>query len=337
MPPPSHQTFAGPNFVICSFCPRKLDFDPDAIPIPYHHSNLQSEEMIYYVDGNFSSRKGIEVGSVTLHPTGPAARAAAGARREVARHDGDARVRRHVRHVQPAAADDARRRHSTTASTCSRGRRTRRRTAARPTTTPPASPRIYRCSSSSTGTAPARCRTPSWPRSTTLGDPSIYEREYASYGEALAAEVGTLALHRGRGSALGGRERRAARRASTSSSSEYRPLIVSSGLPQLIMPVLEREGIELEVRSNFAEPVAGRLARALPPRRAVPGVRRPLQAALAAGRAAARLRRRRLVRPLRVARRRPRLRAHRPGGYLDEQRVPYERYDTFHDVAAALS
>ncbi len=70
MPPPSHQTFAGPNFVICSFCPRKLDFDPEAIPIPYHHSNLQSEEMIYYVDGNFSSRKGIEVGSITLHPSG---------------------------------------------------------------------------------------------------------------------------------------------------------------------------------------------------------------------------------------------------------------------------
>ncbi len=70
MPPPSHQTFAGPNFVICSFCPRKLDFDPQAIPIPYHHSNLQSEEMIYYVDGNFSSRKGIEIGSITLHPSG---------------------------------------------------------------------------------------------------------------------------------------------------------------------------------------------------------------------------------------------------------------------------
>jgi homogentisate 1,2-dioxygenase len=70
MPPPSHQTFAGPNFVICSFCPRKLDFDPLAIPIPYHHSNLQSEEMIYYVSGNFGSRRGIEVGSVTLHPSG---------------------------------------------------------------------------------------------------------------------------------------------------------------------------------------------------------------------------------------------------------------------------
>jgi homogentisate 1,2-dioxygenase len=70
MPPPSHQTFQGRNFVICSFCPRKLDFDPLAIPIPYHHSNLNSEEMIYYVSGNFGSRRGIEVGSVTLHPSG---------------------------------------------------------------------------------------------------------------------------------------------------------------------------------------------------------------------------------------------------------------------------
>ena len=69
-PPPSHQTFAGRNFVICSFCPRKLDFDPLAIPIPYHHSNLQSEEMIYYVSGNFGSRKGVDVGSITLHPSG---------------------------------------------------------------------------------------------------------------------------------------------------------------------------------------------------------------------------------------------------------------------------
>ena len=68
--PPTHQTFQGHNFVICSFCPRKLDFDPLAIPIPYHHSNLNSEEMIYYVSGNFGSRKGIEIGSVTLHPSG---------------------------------------------------------------------------------------------------------------------------------------------------------------------------------------------------------------------------------------------------------------------------
>jgi homogentisate 1,2-dioxygenase len=70
MPPPSHQTFQGPNFVICSFCPRELDYDPQAIPLPYHHSNVQSEEAIYYVDGEFGSRKGVDVGMITLHPSG---------------------------------------------------------------------------------------------------------------------------------------------------------------------------------------------------------------------------------------------------------------------------
>ena len=70
MPPPVHQTFQGPNFVICSFCPRLLDWDENAVPIPYNHSNLQSEEMIYYVDGEFGSRKGVDVGSITLHPSG---------------------------------------------------------------------------------------------------------------------------------------------------------------------------------------------------------------------------------------------------------------------------
>jgi homogentisate 1,2-dioxygenase len=70
LPPPSHQTFQGPNFVICSFCPRELDYDPRAVPIPYNHSNLQCEEIIYYVSGNFLSRRGIEVGSVTVHPSG---------------------------------------------------------------------------------------------------------------------------------------------------------------------------------------------------------------------------------------------------------------------------
>ncbi|MGA2011957.1 MAG: homogentisate 1,2-dioxygenase [Solirubrobacteraceae bacterium] len=69
-PPPVHQTFQGPNFVICSFCPRMLDWQPDAIPIPYNHSNLQSEEMIYYVSGQFGSRRGVDVGTVTLHPSG---------------------------------------------------------------------------------------------------------------------------------------------------------------------------------------------------------------------------------------------------------------------------
>ncbi len=70
MPPPIHQTFQGPNFVICSFCPRQLDYDPQAIPLPYHHSNVQSEEVIYYVDGEFGSRKGVGIGAFTLHPSG---------------------------------------------------------------------------------------------------------------------------------------------------------------------------------------------------------------------------------------------------------------------------
>jgi homogentisate 1,2-dioxygenase len=70
LPPPTHQTFQGPNFVICSFCPRELDYDPQAVPLPYHHSNVQSEEIIYYVSGEFGSRKGIEIGSITVHPSG---------------------------------------------------------------------------------------------------------------------------------------------------------------------------------------------------------------------------------------------------------------------------
>jgi homogentisate 1,2-dioxygenase len=69
-PPPAHQTFAGQNFVICSFCPRMLDWDPEAMVLPYHHSNLQSEELIYYVSGDFGSRRGIDVGCITLHPSG---------------------------------------------------------------------------------------------------------------------------------------------------------------------------------------------------------------------------------------------------------------------------
>jgi len=69
-PPPVHQTFAGKGFVVCSFVPRKLDYHPLSIPVPYHHSNIESDEVIYYADGQFMSRRGIEVGSVTLHPGG---------------------------------------------------------------------------------------------------------------------------------------------------------------------------------------------------------------------------------------------------------------------------
>lgn len=70
MPPPIHQTFQAGNFVICSFCPRMLDFHPEAVPVPYNHSNVDSDEVLYYVNGNFGSRKGIEEGSITLHPLG---------------------------------------------------------------------------------------------------------------------------------------------------------------------------------------------------------------------------------------------------------------------------
>lgn len=70
MPPPIHQTFAGQGFVVCSFCPRMLDYHPDAIAVPYAHSNVDSDEVLYYVNDKFGSRKGIEEGSITLHPLG---------------------------------------------------------------------------------------------------------------------------------------------------------------------------------------------------------------------------------------------------------------------------
>ncbi|MCG5219948.1 homogentisate 1,2-dioxygenase domain-containing protein [Streptosporangium sp. KLBMP 9127] len=71
-PPPVHQTFEGPGFVICSFCPRPLDFHPDAVPIPYNHHNVDSDEFMFYAGGDYGARKGsgIDVGSVSLHPAG---------------------------------------------------------------------------------------------------------------------------------------------------------------------------------------------------------------------------------------------------------------------------
>jgi homogentisate 1,2-dioxygenase len=69
-PPPVHQTFDGPGFVLCSFVPRMFDYHPQAIPAPYNHSNVDSDEVLYYVDGDFMSRKGIERGSFTVHPNG---------------------------------------------------------------------------------------------------------------------------------------------------------------------------------------------------------------------------------------------------------------------------
>ena len=71
-PPPVHQTFAGPGFVVCSFVPRLFDFGPDAVKVPYHHANVDSDEVLFYSSGDFMSRKGagIAAGSLTLHPAG---------------------------------------------------------------------------------------------------------------------------------------------------------------------------------------------------------------------------------------------------------------------------
>lgn len=69
-PPPVHQTFETGAFVICSFCPRLYDYHPEAIPAPYNHSNIDSDEVLYYVEGDFMSRKGIDRGYISLHPAG---------------------------------------------------------------------------------------------------------------------------------------------------------------------------------------------------------------------------------------------------------------------------
>ncbi|MES2372632.1 MAG: homogentisate 1,2-dioxygenase [Bacteroidota bacterium] len=69
-PPPVHQTFEANNFVVCSFCPRLYDYHPDGVPAPYNHSNIDSDEVLYYVAGDFMSRKNVTRGMITLHPAG---------------------------------------------------------------------------------------------------------------------------------------------------------------------------------------------------------------------------------------------------------------------------
>jgi len=69
-PPPVHITFEGNNFVVCSFVPRLFDYHPLSIPVPYNHSNIDSDELLYYVDGDFMSRKNVTRGMLTLHPAG---------------------------------------------------------------------------------------------------------------------------------------------------------------------------------------------------------------------------------------------------------------------------
>jgi 2-hydroxy-3-keto-5-methylthiopentenyl-1-phosphate phosphatase len=169
-----------------------------------------------------------------------------------------------------------------------------------------------------------------------LGDPNVYEREFDSYGEALAAEVATIRVSAEEAAAWA-LEHVEVRPGLHELAERYRPVIVSSGLPQLILPVLGREGLELEVRSNFADPspegwrVRFRDAGPCPvcgdrcKRRSLPDGR-PLVfvgdgwsdrcASLACDRVFAR---------------------DGLASYLDEEGAVYERYDTLHDVAAALS
>ena len=102
-PPPVHQVFEGHNFVVCNFLPRKVDYHPLAIPVPYYHSNVDSDEVMFYVAGDYEARKGsgIGIGSISLHPGGHAHGP------QPARHRGLAgcgvlrRVRRHGRHLRP--------------------------------------------------------------------------------------------------------------------------------------------------------------------------------------------------------------------------------------------
>ena len=171
---------------------------------------------------------------------------------------------------------------------------------------------------------------------TELGDPSVYRHEYGSYGEALAAEVATLRVSAEEAAAWAV-ENVQVRPGFHELIERYDPLVVSSGLPQLILPVLEREGVTVEVRSNDAEPrpdgwrVIFRHEGVCPvcgdrcKRRSLPE-ERPLVfvgdgwsdrcASLACDRVFAR---------------------DGLAAYLDEQGVGYERYDTLRDVAAALT
>ena len=71
-PPPVHQVFEGPGFVVCNFVPRKVDYHPDAVAVPYYHSNADSDEVLFYAGGHYEGRKGsgVGLGSMTIHPAG---------------------------------------------------------------------------------------------------------------------------------------------------------------------------------------------------------------------------------------------------------------------------
>ena len=105
-PPPVHQVFEGDNFVICNFVPRKVDYHPLAIPVPYYHSNVDSDEVMFYCGGNYEARKGsgIGQGSIILHPGGHTHGPQPGAVERAHGRGVLRRAGRHGRHV-PAAGD----------------------------------------------------------------------------------------------------------------------------------------------------------------------------------------------------------------------------------------
>ena len=106
-PPPVHQTFQGDGFVICSFCPRPYDFDPNAVPAPYNHSNVDSDEVLFYASSEFMSRKGIEYGSHHASPGRPAARPASWPRRGEHRRQVHERARGDDGLIPPAQGGEA--------------------------------------------------------------------------------------------------------------------------------------------------------------------------------------------------------------------------------------
>jgi homogentisate 1,2-dioxygenase len=106
-PPPVHQTFETKAFVICSFCPRLYDYHPLSIPAPYNHSNIDSDEMLYYVDGDFMSRNNIKQGHITLHPSGIPHGPAPGAYERSIGHTGTAELAVMIDTFRPLAITEA--------------------------------------------------------------------------------------------------------------------------------------------------------------------------------------------------------------------------------------
>nr|WP_284291050.1 homogentisate 1,2-dioxygenase domain-containing protein [Angustibacter aerolatus] len=118
-PPPVHQVFEGWNFVICAFVPRKVDYHPLAVPVPYYHSNVDSDEVMFYVGGDYEARKGsgIGIGSVSLHPGGHSHGPQPKATEAALGKDFFDEPGRHGRHLQAARGSVRRRWRATTAST----------------------------------------------------------------------------------------------------------------------------------------------------------------------------------------------------------------------------